>query len=67
MSLWFLSPALALLTFVTLERLGELWLSHRNTSALLAAGAYEVAPAHYPLIPPAGSGDSLGFPFSTWL
>ena len=50
MSLGCLSPALALLTFVTLERLGELWLSHRNTSALLAAGAYEVASAHYPLI-----------------
>ena len=50
MSLEILSPAFVLLAFVTLERLAELWLSHRNTSALVAAGAHEVAPEHYPLI-----------------
>ncbi|MGV8936237.1 MAG: isoprenylcysteine carboxyl methyltransferase family protein [Allorhizobium sp.] len=39
-----------LLAAVTLERLGELWLARRNTSALLARGAVEVEAAHYPLI-----------------
>ena len=39
-----------LLAAVTLERLGELWLARRNTAALLAKGAYEVAAGHYPLI-----------------
>ncbi|MBB2793670.1 UNVERIFIED_ORG: methyltransferase [Rhizobium pisi] len=41
-------PAIALLTFVTLQRLGELVLARRNTAALLARGAREVAPEHYP-------------------
>ena len=35
---------------VTLGRLGELWLARRNTAALLARGAIEFAPGHYPLI-----------------
>jgi methyltransferase len=35
---------------VTLQRLGELWLSNRNTRRLLAKGAREHAPGHYPLI-----------------
>ncbi len=43
-------PAILLLSAVTLERLGELWLARRNTAALLANGAYEAAPEHYPLI-----------------
>jgi methyltransferase len=38
------------LAFVTLQRLGELFLARRNTARLLARGAIEVAPAHYPLI-----------------
>ena len=38
------------LAFVTLQRLGELWLSNRNTRALLARGAREADPGHYPLI-----------------
>lgn len=42
--------AILLLTAVTLERLAELWLARRNTAALLANGAYEAAPGHYPLI-----------------
>jgi methyltransferase len=42
--------AVALLGFVTAERLFELWLARRNTAALLAQGAFEVAPRHYPLI-----------------
>ncbi len=42
-------PILILL-FVTLQRLAELVIARRNTSQLLARGAYEVAPEHYPLI-----------------
>lgn len=40
----------ALLTFVTAQRLSELVIARRNTGRLLAAGAHEVAPGHYPLI-----------------
>jgi methyltransferase len=43
-------PGIALLAFVTLQRLAELILSNRNTRRLLARGAYEVAPGHYPLM-----------------
>ncbi len=42
--------AVAILVFVTLQRLGELMLARRNTARLLARGAIEVAPGHYPLI-----------------
>ena len=42
--------AIIILALVTLQRIGELWLSNRNTRRLLAAGAHEVAPRHYPLI-----------------
>ena len=42
--------AVVILALVTLQRLGELWLSNRNTRSLLARGAHEVAPGHYPLI-----------------
>jgi methyltransferase len=45
-----MSPAVLLLALVTAERLAELWLARRNTAALLASGAHEVAPGHYPLI-----------------
>lgn len=45
-----MTPAVLLLAAVTVERLAELWLAHRNTATLLAQGAYEVAPGHYPLI-----------------
>lgn len=38
------------LIVVTVERLGELWLARRNTSALLFQGGREVAARHYPLI-----------------
>jgi methyltransferase len=41
---------IAILALVTLQRLGELWLSNRNTRRLLAQGAREYAPEHYPLI-----------------
>ncbi|SMF61621.1 isoprenylcysteine carboxyl methyltransferase family protein [Allosphingosinicella indica] len=42
--------AILILSFVTLQRLGELLLAARNTRALVAQGAYEVSPGHYPLI-----------------
>jgi len=35
---------------VTLQRVGELWLSNRNTRRLLASGAREYGASHYPLI-----------------
>jgi methyltransferase len=41
---------LIILVLVTLQRLGELWLSNRNTQRLLAQGAHEVGASHYPLI-----------------
>jgi len=43
-------PSIALLAFVTLQRLVELPLAHANTNRLLAAGAHEVGAAHYPWI-----------------
>jgi methyltransferase len=39
-----------ILFLVTLQRLGELWLSNRNTRQLLAQGGHEVGAAHYPFI-----------------
>jgi methyltransferase len=35
---------------VTLQRLAELWLAHRNSRDLLANGAREFGAGHYPLI-----------------
>ena len=45
-----LPDAVPVLGFVTLQRLGELWLSARNEKRLRARGAHEVGRAHYPLI-----------------
>jgi methyltransferase len=42
--------AIVILALVTLQRLGELWLSNRNMRRLFARGATEVGAAHYPLI-----------------
>jgi methyltransferase len=42
--------AIALLGFVTVERLAELFLARHNTARLLARGAVEVSPGHYPVI-----------------
>lgn len=42
--------SVVILALVTLQRLGELWLSNRNTRRLLAQGAHEVGASHYPLI-----------------
>jgi methyltransferase len=41
---------LVILAFVTLERLGELWLSNRNTRRLVAQGAQEAGAGHYPVM-----------------
>jgi methyltransferase len=39
-----------ILALVTIERIGELWLSRRNTRRLIARGAQEHGAGHYPLI-----------------
>jgi methyltransferase len=44
------TTAALLLGAVTIERLLELWWARRNTTALFARGAREVAPGHYPAI-----------------
>jgi methyltransferase len=41
---------IAVLAFVTLQRLAELLLSQRNTKKLLARGGHEVSPGHYPFL-----------------
>ena len=43
-------PGVAILAWVTLQRLFELWLSNRNTRRLLARGAEEHGRSHYPLL-----------------
>lgn len=43
-------PHIAILSFVTLQRAGEMALSRANTAALRARGAREVARGHYPLL-----------------
>ena len=43
-------PAIAILAFVTLQRLTELPIAAANTKRLLANGGHEVGAAHYPLI-----------------
>ena len=42
--------SIALLAFITLQRLAELVLAERNTRRLMAKGAYEAGRDHYPLI-----------------
>jgi methyltransferase len=42
--------SVTVLAFVTAERLAELAWARRNTARLLARGAREFAPAHFPLI-----------------
>ena len=43
-------PHIAILGFVTAQRLIELPVARANTARLLAAGGREVAPGHYPFI-----------------
>jgi methyltransferase len=45
-----LSFAELILALVTLQRAGELVVSRHNTRKLLARGAIELAPGHYPLV-----------------
>jgi methyltransferase len=45
-----LTAAEIILAAVTLQRVGELVVSRHNTQRLMARGAVEVAPGHYPLI-----------------
>jgi methyltransferase len=45
-----ISWALALLAFVTLQRMAELVYARRNTKRLLAEGAVEIGADHYPLL-----------------
>jgi methyltransferase len=43
-------PSIALLSFVSLQRLVELPIAQANTKRLIARGGYEVGASHYPLI-----------------
>jgi methyltransferase len=45
-----LTAAEIILAAVTLQRVGELVVSRHNTQRLMARGAVEIAPGHYPLI-----------------
>ena len=45
-----MTGALVFITFLVLQRLGELVLARRNTALLLEQGAVEHGAAHYPLI-----------------
>lgn len=45
-----LDLAHVILALVIVQRIGELWLSRRNTQRLIAAGAVEAAPEHYPFM-----------------
>lgn len=45
-----MTPAILLLAFVTLQRVGELLLARRNTAALLRRGGREVGAGHYPFV-----------------
>ena len=45
-----LTGAEIILGLVTAQRAAELVVSHRNTSRLIARGAVEIAPAHYPFM-----------------
>lgn len=45
-----ITAAQAILAFVLLQRLAELWLARRNTERLLDAGAIEHGAEHYPYI-----------------
>ena len=42
--------AIILLSFVTAERIGELFLARRNTKRLMRTGGIEHAASHYPII-----------------
>jgi methyltransferase len=58
--------SLAVLGLVTLERLAELALAHRNTRRLLARGAVEAAPEHYPVVVGLHAGWLVGLWWLAW-
>lgn len=58
--------SIAVLAFVTLQRLGELVLARRNTARLLASGAVEVGAAHYPMIVAVHAAWILGLWWLAW-
>lgn len=43
-------PAVLFLSFIVVQRLGELVLAKRNTARLLERGAVEIGASHYPLM-----------------
>ena len=43
-------PAVAILGFVTLQRVSEIPIARANTKRLLKQGAHEVAPGHFPAL-----------------
>ncbi len=45
-----MTAALIIISLVSLQRLGELVVARHNTARLLAGGAIEAAPRHYPLL-----------------
>jgi methyltransferase len=55
-----------ILSFVTVQRIAELLWARRNTRALLAKGAYEVAPEHYPHIVAVHAAWLLGIWIVAW-
>ncbi len=68
------SLAVLILALVTMQRLGELWLAHRNTRRLLAEGAVEHGAGHYSLAIAVHAGWLLalwflapGHPVNWWL
>ena len=58
--------AIALLGFVTAERLGELVLAKRNTARLISRGAVEFSPYHYPLIVVLHAAWLMGLWYAAW-
>ncbi|WP_091738507.1 isoprenylcysteine carboxyl methyltransferase family protein [Phenylobacterium immobile] len=58
--------SIAVLAFVTLQRLAELWLARRNTRRLMARGAVEVGAAHYPAIVGLHAAWLIGLWLLTW-
>ena len=61
-----MSLAIAVLAFVTLQRLAELAWARRNTARLLQKGAREHAPGHYPLIVAVHTGWIVGLWWFAW-
>lgn len=58
--------SILILSFVTLQRLAEILWARRNTRALFAKGAYEVAPEHYPHIVAVHAAWLLGLWIVAW-